>query len=429
MKPYRRCHGLPRLGNQPMNRKDPRCFDVKGKKAEAAVAKLAEASFFADWCFPNPKWPHNAEVCDLFVQFDDAVLLWTIKDVRKNGRGQYPEKRVKSNKRQLADAVDDLIHLRTPLTLRNGRRSDERFDATTVKRTILISLFMGEPPRGGNDMFWEERGHLIHNMSGSSLTILLWELDTIADFIAYLEAKEGMYRNGRALVRIEGAQEEGLLAFYLAHGRSFQPIIESDRPVVIGLGAWEKFTKSDRYLHRKWKNRESYYWDFLIDRAHTMGFREYEIVAREMARPNRHGRALLASKLFDSARNADEQWKQRKPGYSVAYHGLTRVGESVYIFPFADPTMDPEVRREVLRSYVLFARDRYATNGKALGVSTTFGPGRREHDFSFVHAPDWSDAEHQAVEEWRKTRGIEGRPMVDYGPEYEFEDSPESTNL
>jgi hypothetical protein len=107
----------------------------------------------------------------------------------------------------------------------------------------------------------------IHVLTESTLNILLKTLDTISDFISYLEKKEKFIRKMK-FVSIPG--EEELLAYYLHHvniNGEHDFVIDGDINA-FGLeeGFWEEFCKSPQRLEQLKQNEISYAWDNLIER-------------------------------------------------------------------------------------------------------------------------------------------------------------------
>ena len=201
-----------------------RYFDLKGKSAEKLVYELAVKSFLTDWCYSNPLLPDGKELCDLLVVFDQVAVIWQIKDLKLDKDGHYKEAEVKKNLRQLSGARRQLFDLKTPIRLKNPRRTEEVFDPSTISEIYLISVLMGE----GEEFFsFVEliKTYTVHVFTREFTQIILTELDTIGDFTAYLRSKEPVVQQDKQIVILGG--EEELLAFYLLNGRSFASFEEA----------------------------------------------------------------------------------------------------------------------------------------------------------------------------------------------------------
>ncbi len=136
-------------------------------------------------------------------------------------------------------------------------------------------------------------------------------LDTVADFVAYLEKKEAFIESGKLG---SAAGEEELLAFYLAdiNDRDEHDFIikqEVDK-VMIDEGHWTSFAGSDQRKRQIRANQISYAWDALIEHfnKHFMEGRlehatdstvaNHEKLMHFFAREPRTGRRVLARTLF-----------------------------------------------------------------------------------------------------------------------------------
>src|SRR5437870_3650308 len=107
-------------------------FTTKGKNAEQVVSDLAEKTFLADWCFLNPHLSNGRELCDLLVVFDEIAIIWQVKDLKLDNRGNMNSREVEKNLKQLAGARRQLFELKTPIELYNPRRRKESFDPSSI---------------------------------------------------------------------------------------------------------------------------------------------------------------------------------------------------------------------------------------------------------------------------------------------------------
>jgi len=377
-------------------------FDVKGKTAEEIVYDLAVKTLLTDWCYPNPKLPNGKELCDLLVVFDQVAIIWQIKDLRLNSHGQYRRSEVAKNLRQLSGARRHIFDLRTPLELENPRRSRERFDPTSVKEVYLISALLGE----GEPIFSMVefiRDYTAHVFDREFIQIVLEELDTIGDFTNYLRAKEALIANDQDLLIVGGEQE--LLAFYLLNNRSFEELKDATS-VVIDEGSWQHFQDDPRYKAKKAEDEISYGWDDIINRAHE-GSTQYEIVARELARPSRFQRRLLSKVFFDAQSMAHEDHKHNIFRRVMPSEGTT------YCFVFVDEGASRQFRREMLHTTCFVARGKYQNNKKVLGIATEkhFAP-MCSYDFCFVDAPGWTGKDEANMERIQTKTGILVDPAI-----------------
>lgn len=360
--------------------------ELKGKRAEALLHSLAVATFLEDWCYPNPRLPNGKELCDLLVVYGDQVIIWQVKDLKLGKYGQYPRSKVNKNLRQLAGARRQLLECKTVLQLENPRRGREAYDPASAKRVFLISALLGEEA-DIYSMVENAGGHMAHMFTRAAGEIILSELDTIADFIAYYAAKEDLLKSATR-VAVNGGEEE-LLAFYLEEGRSFDTLKADDMTVLEG-GRWTAFAQSDAYKARQEANRISYGWDSIIAEAHKAGG-QYEEIARELARPNRVMRRCLADAFAEAALIAEADRQNNVMRRVLAIDGVT------FCFLFMDESLTLKSRMAGLQDMCFVARGLARDNAMVVGIATEkrIGPPN-SYDYVLLELPEWTD-EHEAI--------------------------------
>jgi hypothetical protein len=153
----------------------------------------------------------------------------------------------------------------------------------------------------------------LHVFDGITLNLLLDQLSTIPDFVAYLDAKIKLFNEGF----FQGAPTEtDLLAQYLWNNRSFPPMA---RPFVLRSNLWQELENDSRFQAGRRENSVSGFWDGLIEYltadylestlefGNELEVPEYEEMARIMASESRFHRRILSKAILeraDRARNA-----------------------------------------------------------------------------------------------------------------------------
>lgn len=371
-------------------------FDLKGKKAEQLVHDLALKTFLTDWCYLNPQLPNGKELCDLLVVFDDVAVIWQIKDLKLDEDGSYKRLEVEKNLKQLSGARRQLFDLKTKIVLGNPRRGKEPFDAESIKDIYLISVLMGE----GEDHFSlveTIRDYTVHVFTRDSTQIILRELDTITDFCKYLREKEKLVSQDKEITIIGG--EEELLAEYLMNNHSFAGLSKYSR-VIMSEGKWKSLQESAQFKAKKKLDKISYGWDNIIDRAHE-GSAQYELVARELARPNRFERRSLSKTFYDAHVKAHEDREKDLLRRIVVAEGVT------YCFLFADDPEPRERRRAMLEKMCYVARGIHTQNRKVIGIAT----GKKirptcSYDYCVMYLPDWTEEHQRMMKEIQAKTGI-----------------------
>lgn len=384
-------------------------FQLKGKKAEEYVYKLAKKSFFEDWCYINPKFPDGKELCDVLVVFGDTLIIWQIKDLKlKNGK--YDLGDVEKNLRQLCGAKRKLFGLKQPIELENARAGKEKFDTNKIKKVYLISGLVGE----GEDYFsfaeFQKENH-IHTFTREFTELVLRELDTIEDFIGYIQEKEKLLSLDSQITLLGG--EKDLLAHYLMNQRNFGKLMKANL-LMIDEGCWEELQKRPEYIAKKVEDEISYFWDDMINRTHTCG-KGYETIARELARPNRFERRYLSKAFLDAHKKAYDEIKNNMFRRLIKGEGIT------YCFMFTDHK--PRKYRKIwLENTCLVARGLHQDNQKVLGIATEMKIAPEcSYDFCFLNLQEWKEENQREMRRIQKETGIftnykEGRLKEDEYP-------------
>ena len=406
-KKYKKCCLQGSIAKVPLS-KD--YFQLKGERAEGLVHDLAEKTFMTEWCFLNPKLPNSKELCDLLVVFDDIAIIWQVKDLKLDSNGKYKNSEVEKNIRQLSGARRQLFDVKTLIELENSRGRKENFNPATIKNVYLISVLLGE----GEEPFSfidEIKTHKVHVFTREFTQIILNELDTISDFTDYLRAKEDIVDKGTRLANLGG--EEEFLAFYLMNERSFERFNEADH-IFMEAGSWEHLQNKPEYQAKKKADEISYYWNWIIDRA-CEGMEEYELVARELARPNRFHRRYLSKVFYDA------QVKAHKDNTHDLFRRMLPGDGITYCFLFQDDPKPRGKRKDMLWAMCWIARGQHQQNKKVLGIATEqkIRP-TGSFDFCLIDQPEWTEEDQHNMEQLQKETGIFVDPITSYTHEAEY---------
>lgn len=380
-----------------------RKFELKGKKAEKVTHDLAVKTFLTDWCYLNPEWKRGKELCDLLVVFDDIAIIWQIKDLKLDKKGRYSKREVQKNLNQLAGAKRRLIEIKTPIELDNPRRGKEKFDPTILKEVYLVSALLGK----GEDYFSgieEVRRQFAHIFTRDFIEIVLNELDTIEDFIGYLQAKEAFFKKDKKLIILGG--EEELLAFYLMNNRSFKRFDKADE-ILIERGSWKHLQNKPEYRAKKKEDEISYGWDSIINRAHESKSKEYELVARELARSDRFERRYLSKAFFDVHVLAHKDKSHN------LFRRIVLGNKATYCFLFMDDPEPREKRKAMLFAICWIARGLVKKHKKVIGIATEkkLRP-ECSYDYCLLNMPRWTKANQKRMKKLQRETGIFLSPTV-----------------
>jgi hypothetical protein len=369
-------------------------FDIKGKKAEETVQMLANSTFLRDWCYPNPKDENDKEICDLLVCFDDVIIICQIKDIAYTGNDErFIKKAIEHPIKQLRGAERRLFDSRRPVVLRNQYGFEENFDSSVPKKVFRLVISLG-----CGDIFvpfmYEEDGILIHIMD-RFIEIVMNELDTIADFTKYLIDCEGLYKS-RTQIMVNGGEEE-LLAEYVAHNKSFAHL-SSDSFAIFERGGWSELASNPEYKRKQTAVRISYAWDTLIGMLHESGDPRYKQVAKEIARPNRNERRLLAFSFLDAFEQTRDRTRMRR---YLQLNGIT------FVFIFVPHKVDREERKKELGNVCFILRSIFKHNSKVIGIaSDILGSPQFSYDCVLLDMPFMTEEQLKTADEMKRKHKV-----------------------
>lgn len=246
----------------------------------------------------------------------------------------------------------------------------------------------------------------VHVLDDQALDTLLTTIDTLPDFLRYLDRKEALIRSGR-LGAASG--EDDLLAVYLTNmdedGHSF-PVPGDATRIVVSEGVWSDFESHPLRIAQIQADRVSYMWDALIEEftthmlAGTSSFRSHEDVAqvepalRYMAAEPRVRRRMLAQSLADVL----ESKPHGSNRHFVRVNGSPNSSDPWYVFltlehvPSESDSEYRKHRRFLLESYCLVARYLNPSVPAVVGLAMEPRLARKERseDILAFDARDWS---------------------------------------
>jgi len=235
----------------------------------------------------------------------------------------------------------------------------------------------------------------VHVFDDSSLEVVMTHLDTIADFVEYLERKERLIRTGRLVV---AAGEEELLAYYLWHvdadgKHDFVLPVGEDALALKKDGFWTAFSASEERQAELAANAVSYMWDRMlgmfnesvldgtIESILSPTVADHEARLRVLAREPRARRRQLATALGTFIRS------NRGSDMAIRVVAPTGVGVPYYVFVvlrYDASVPHPEyrqARQRLLEACCGCVKLKYPDAEDIVGVAT-------ESDASLGHSED-----------------------------------------
>lgn len=447
--------------------------------SERYLNKLANQSFLSLWSYPRPFRDQQGgkEICDLLVIFQHHVLIFSDKDCDFS---QTPDNQVAWNRwfknavwksaeqiwgaerwiKSFPDRVflDEKCTQPFPIEIPNA--SIAKFHRIVVAHgaiercknyfggsgsLVIDSRIIGDahykrPEDGGSPFAIGQidlsRG-FVHVFDDVVLDIVFQSLDTITDFITYLEKKEAFLRSG---ISVFAAGEEELLGFYLMNVTKNNthdfvlPGVKTPDSVIIREGHWKALSEHPQYRAGLAANRNSYFWDGLIEKFITQqrngiqqystvtNTNEFEIAIRFMARESRFRRRILASSLLSFVRNSaglSENVRVMLPN---------SVGDPYYVYVTYEhrPDMSDdryrEERRYLLYACCLAAKVRFPDATDIVGIATDPGKASssRSEDLLYYDMREWNEEEQKFAEGLVTKHGILRSVRETHNKVYEF---------
>lgn len=326
---------------------------------ENDLLDLAKRSMLSLWSFPNVHTNEGRhgigdgkELCDLMVVFGDDLLLFSDKHCEFSSTAdpnvawnRWYRRAVEKSAKQLAGAeswisrfperlfLDAACQNKFPLAIPPAdRRRVHLIAVAHGARTRAIDHWDSIAPGSSGSLIIDTeligRNHdnhpfkigwplankrFVHVFDDVTLSLLMRELDTVSDFVNYLNKKQQLFENSGCDFLITG--EEELLAAYLPNivpetGEHQFSKFEAGSLVVLGEGYWKKFEASAKYRSREKANKISYLWDDLIEyqashvihgsselTSFTASQGSEEVMLRVMASETRVARRLLGESI------------------------------------------------------------------------------------------------------------------------------------
>jgi hypothetical protein len=473
---------LPRMPENELEVKwDPILKSESRSDSERSLRALCERSFLSLWSYPSVHHSEGGpggtirakEICDLLVVFGQHLLVFSDKSCAYPDTGdadldwrRWYRRAILKSAHQVYGAEGWLLERpdRVFLDCRCRQRFPYPLPDKTTARVHRIVVARGSGVRGRRELGGSgslilepgivgeahllpvaQGGHrlsvgqvdprrgFVHVLDDVSLGVLLQTLDTVTDFVAYLERKEAFFLSGRLGM---AAGEEDLLAFYLKNmapdGEHGFVVPTEVQKVLIQDGHWRDFSRRPQRLAQLSADRVSYLWDAVIDRVaretlkgtlyhSTSGFEGSERALRVMASECRTRRRMLAEALLTKLRDTpptEYGFRTVKPSAPT---------DPAYVFlllPIEASETEDEYRRRrlvMLETYCKVAKLRLPGVPGVVGVATETGvDGPRSEDVLYLDCSTWNDEMQQEALELQRTTGFFQEVRLTEGTEHEY---------
>ncbi len=311
--------------------------------SEAFLLRLAEKTFLKLWTVPNSFYAPNKELTDLIIPFGEDIVIISDKACRFAfdkplglAWSRWRRDAIDDSLRQLKTAMQRVerdpekiftdVQARSPLGWPVAQGGQLRFHLVAVARpdndpevvppqwpglSYAPDTAKGDPFRIGKIAIGDQQ---VHVFDGSTMDLLLSELDTAPDFIAYL--------TGRSKRLAEATEYEfreyDLLGASLI-GWDFEPTRLPSVPPLEAVvdGLWDMFNKSESARRRREADRKGRIIDAIIEHQHSefsagrMLYEapspsQHEQAMRLLATESRFARRIVAHELHDILDEPDQ---------------------------------------------------------------------------------------------------------------------------
>lgn len=323
----------------------------KGDIGEEYVNQLAFASYLKYWCYPNPKdiRGDNTEICDLLIAFRDVIILISIKNHSFDGNyDRYKKKVIHKSTSQLNGAERKLFKSQRAVYVKHPDRKEELFEPQRYSKVYKLTINAGEQFEHYELSDSASNKGFISILNKETFEAIIQELDTIKDFVEYLDEREKLLFSHRK-VQIK-CSEKDLLAVFLTNGREFPIDYTPSNFKEITLsakGAWEAYDKSKPTLRKRHANKASYFIDNLVQND-ILKLPDGETLARELMNLSRTERRMMTNTLFDLVNKYQNQDGILARSYSE-YNGIGHL--IIYYSPGEDESKIDSILQNALAIY------------------------------------------------------------------------------
>ena len=378
--------------------------------SERLVTRLCQQSFLKLWTHPNPKGKHGKELCDCLVVCGSHVVIISVKDSKyratndETGWKRWAKTAIEKSASQITGAE------RWLRSVDQFERHDGRvvcLPEKTTRRYHRVAVALGG--RGQVPLQWGDFGRgFVHVCDEHSIGSLFTALDTITDFVEFLDASENLVRSGTHLV-FDGGGIEDLIAIYISTGRSFEFDSSGQKPpdmLVVRDDIWRGVVESEDFNDMKTEFKRSYSWDRLIEHfaddllsggmfdMHSKQVTDNELALVTMTLEPRRNRLIISEAFLEFLQNGELGSSARVVQGRQGHAFLFTVGSSD----------DREFRARELALRCLVVRGKLPDTHTVVGISTD-RPGVSSRGYSsdivYLHMPEWTG------EDERGMRGIQ----------------------
>lgn len=433
-------------------------------ESEKYLTALAERAFLKLWTYPNlfVQKGGSKELCDLLLIFGEHVVVFSDKNCKYDPAAG--SERVQW-RRWYSGAVLESAHqvvgaersLRAGLQVFRDRKCTVPLSLPlppnpTFHHVLTVggASAASELARGGRGSLIgtnrslegcceapfrlgcrDRRGQFFHVFDRNGLDAVLATLDTARDFLDYLQSREKLFRSD---CEITASSEEDLLGSFMLsfdHENKAKDFPELKGSHFFDRSHWPRWQGSNERLARDAANRQSYYWDHLVEKFtyyflnaasdHTScsNVEEFEQMIRWLSCQSRFKRRLLSATLLDVVPATQPGQVRRR------FLSPFEEGDPYWVFViapqpgFAQYEEYREVRRRLLSDHMCVIKYLHPDALDIVGIAVGETNGEMTEDVMVMDCRD-SPGLAQHGERLHLEQGIFKNPSVQAFTSYEY---------
>jgi hypothetical protein len=265
-------------------------MEDKGKIGEEFVNELTHNSFLKFWCYPGPKYENGnkKEICDLLILFNSITIIISVKNYEfKGNHFRYFNNTIKKAVNQLCGA-QRVLFSNSEVKIKHPDKDIETFPKDEIKKIFRLVINLGDGVKFYPFNQITKNNDYVTLFDKDSFENIINELDTIPDFIDYLEKRESLFKNKLTLILPAGehdfpietqkeffqftknintdfimisGSEKDLLAHFFKNQRNFPNVLNGDSNsyYLIIDGDWDEFKATQKAKNKEKADKISYF--------------------------------------------------------------------------------------------------------------------------------------------------------------------------
>jgi hypothetical protein len=361
-------------------------------RTEEFVYNLCNRTFLSLWSFPNPIGKKGKELCDVLIICEPDIIIFSVKEINIKDSGEFDTDTKRWMERAIDSSVKQIYGAERFIENTNRILLSDRNTEIELKKNNNWKIHRIAVSFGRGEKFPIQYGDFgkgfVHVFDERSIQIVLHELDTLKDFVNYLQAKENFIKN-RQYPFSYG--EEDIVAYYLSNNFSLPNNADF---VIFHDDLYSGLSNDKEYQKIMADLKVSYVWDNLIEiligdfnkgiLITNISRADFELAIRQMAREDRNSRKILSEQFLDFI------GCKSKPVAKARLIKSLNDSNVVYLFVLGDyDKRDLRFKELTLRSFV--ARSKFDCD-TIVGIATEkYNPKGYSLDISYTYLPEFSD--------------------------------------